>query len=431
MCEVELARLEEQVINIDPLTTIIYGKGTFIRYTCYDLLGDKRSADIEMKGVTRIKAPESQKCMFSAGVHKWHTNPSLEAEVRSRIADTDIKLSSYLSIPPFSVRYLFVQTSTLSKSMLVPNVTYPTDTIIFQPRGIMFPTLKYGHIRTTINITAMQAARDAICDLRTQAYFMINYILNAKNQKEANLTIGWTKTTGDIEINLSVLKAIKREIQRNKRIPTAGFADRVQIYKEELCRACDLAEQDMILIRELFLPRGVTETINHLHSQGSNRPKRQVLVGIGISILTGIFSAAKVFQMSSEVAAVKQNQKYIISVVRRLAQKQEMIIQICKELSVMNKELELKMGAYAFEAKLVSALYAMTRNAKRMTDFIQNMKTGIFKGLAGKLAPDIMDGGALHVAMQTISRIALKQGYYPLTTILPHIFELPCSIYVH
>ena len=57
-------------------------------------------------------------------------------------------------------------------SMSVPNVTYPTDTIIFQPRGIMFPTLNYGHIRTTINITAMQVAKDTICDLRAQAYFM-------------------------------------------------------------------------------------------------------------------------------------------------------------------------------------------------------------------------------------------------------------------
>ena len=154
-------------------------------------------------------------------------------------------------------------------------------------------------------------------------------------------------------------------------------------------------------------------------------------VGLGISVLTGIFAANKVYQLSSEVSAVKENQKHIISVVKRLVQKQEMIDEIIKEFSREQDAFAKKMDAYAFEAKLVSALYAMTRNAKELTDFIQVMKVGIFKGLAGKLAPDIMNGNALHGAMQSISETAIQRGYYPLTTLLPHIFELPCSIYVH
>lgn len=52
-----------------------------------------------MKGVTKIWAPEEQTYAFNAGAHKWYTNPLLEIEARSRIVDTDVKLSNYLSIP--------------------------------------------------------------------------------------------------------------------------------------------------------------------------------------------------------------------------------------------------------------------------------------------------------------------------------------------
>ena len=60
VCAIQLARLEEKVVNIDPLSTIVYGKEGFVLYTCYDLMGNKKMNDIEMKGVTRIKAPDEQ-----------------------------------------------------------------------------------------------------------------------------------------------------------------------------------------------------------------------------------------------------------------------------------------------------------------------------------------------------------------------------------
>lgn len=127
----------------------------------------------------------------------------------------------------------------------------------------------------------------------------------------------------------------------------------------------------------------------------------------------------------------EKNKKHIISVVRRLAQKQELVVKISKEVQFLNSEFAEQMNGYAFEARIESALYSMTRNTKELVNFIQNMKFSIFKGLVGKLAPDIMDGNALHEAMQAISGVASKRGYYPLTKILPHIFELPCSIYIH
>ena len=42
-----------------------------------------------------------------------------------------------------------------------------------------------------------------------------------------------------------------------------------------------------------------------------------------------------------------------------------------------------------------------------------------------------MNGNSLYHALEAISKAALAQGYHPLTTILLHVFELPCSIYVH
>ena len=130
---------------------------------------------------------------------------------------------------------------------------------------------------------------------------------------------------GTTNINPKILEDIKRKIKQNKAIPTAGFQQRTQIYKEELTRTCRLVRQDMSLIDELLLPRGVTGTIEHLHSQGNNRLKRLIGmdVGVGIAVFTGLFAANEIFQLSSEINAVRENQKHISSIVKRLAQTEE------------------------------------------------------------------------------------------------------------
>ena len=143
------------------------------------------------------------------------------------------------------------------------NVTYPKDTIISRPKGIMFSTLNYGHIRSSMIITAMHVAEETTCDLRSQAIRMIDYILTARNHRGSNLTMGTTT------VNSKILQDIKLKLRQNKTIPTTEFEQRTQIYKEELNRACNLVRQDMSLITELLLPWGVTGTIEHLHSQGN------------------------------------------------------------------------------------------------------------------------------------------------------------------
>lgn len=123
----------------------------------------------------------------------------------------------------FKFLMMFISVISLSKAAEVfnerlPNVTYPKDTTIFRPKGSMFLTLNYGHIRTSINISAMQIAKETACDSKIQAINMINYILSAKDQRGSNLTIGTTRSTGELKINSKVLEDTKQKARQNKKI---------------------------------------------------------------------------------------------------------------------------------------------------------------------------------------------------------------------
>ena len=157
-------------------------------------------------------------------------------------------------------------TVTNGQESRLPKITYPGDTIIFQPRGILFPTLNYGHLRTTINISAMRNARELACQLHGQATHMVEFIQGSKRSMN-NLTMGTVKLDG------RTLRDIENKIKSNKAIPTAGFEYGTFTYRHELEQNCNEMTQDIRLIDELFLPRKITASINHLHAGGRKRSK--------------------------------------------------------------------------------------------------------------------------------------------------------------
>ena len=73
------------------------------------------------------------------------------------------------------------------------------------------------------------------------------------------------------------------------------------------------------MIRDIFLSRN--STVQNLHNP-SRRPrgKRQVrtTIAIGIATISCLFSANKIYKLSSEVSAVRRNQDHILSTIRRM-----------------------------------------------------------------------------------------------------------------
>ena len=134
-----------------------------------------------------------------------------------------------------------------------------TPNMKFQFMGTLFPTLNYGHLRTTINISAMRNAQEMVCQLRGQATQIVNFINGASRSMNNN-------TMGAVTLNSAILRDIERKRKGNKAIPTVGFEHRTFIYRQELDQTCDTMSQDIRLIDELFLPRGITATVKHVHA---------------------------------------------------------------------------------------------------------------------------------------------------------------------
>ena len=59
------------------------------------------------------------------------------------------------------------------------------------------------------------------------------------------------------------------------------------------------------------------------------------------------------------------------------------------------------------------------------------MSQGLFTGLSGKLLPLLVGPESLQTALTNLTNVAQAKGYNAISTVLPHIFELPSSMYVH
>ena len=59
------------------------------------------------------------------------------------------------------------------------------------------------------------------------------------------------------------------------------------------------------------------------------------------------------------------------------------------------------------------------------------MGQGLFTGLGGKLSPLLVGPESLQTALANLTNVAQAKGYNAISTVLPHIFELPSSLYVH
>lgn len=62
---------------------------------------------------------------------------------------------------------------------------------------------------------------------------------------------------------------------------------------------------------------------------------------------------------------------------------------------------------------------------------MEQLSQGLFKVLARRLYPLLIEPSELHNALAILTHNAEAKGYNAISTILPHVFELPTSLYVH
>ena len=167
-------------------------------------------------------------------------------------------------------------------------------------------------------------------------------------------------------VNSGILRDIESKIKSSKLIPTAGFDHRTQIIEEAMHRNCLKMAQDIRLIDELFLPREITATAKYLHNNEGQRLPRALFTTIvtGIAVLSRVFSATQIFQLSSETKALADNQSHLISTVKKLAQRQEAIVEVVKGMKDQNQDFRGKMSAYAFESNIVEIMQVMGKKSR-------------------------------------------------------------------
>ena len=56
---------------------------------------------------------------------------------------------------------------------------------------------------------------------------------------------------------------------------------------------------------------------------------------------------------------------------------------------------------------------------------------GFYTALSGTLSPLLVDPESLQTALANLTDAAQAKGYNAISTVLPHIFELPSSLYIH
>ena len=69
--------------------------------------------------------------------------------------------------------------------------------------------------------------------------------------------------------------------------------------------------------------------------------------------------------------------------------------------------------------------------ANEYASHINMMSQGLYTALSGKLSPLLVDPESLQIALANMTNLTQAKGYNAISTVLPHIFELPSLLYVH
>lgn len=159
------------------------------------------------------------------------------------------------------------------------------------------------------------------------------------------------------------------------------------------------------------------------------RRRKQILGAI--SLMFSAYNLYEIQQLSSEVDHLKQNQKHIITSIKALAGVAETTQGNFEVLVNETRKLEMRITLQGLETQIMDAAQLGVIRANEQTAHINMMSQGLFTALSGKLSPMLVGPESLQIALANLTDVAQAKGYNAISTVLPHIFELPCSLYVH
>lgn len=166
--------------------------------------------------------------------------------------------------------------------------------VIFQKIGALCPTLSFGHVRVSANLSEHQDTAHRVCSTTMLFKGLTNY------------------TTPGILHNLSPQVATAFSLAEQGKYPSKPFTSFMKAMVNTIESKCHLGEVGIGLVQQIFRSAPIaSSTRDTIHD------KRQILGAI--SLLFSAYNFYEIQQLSSEVDTLKQNQCHIITAIKALA----------------------------------------------------------------------------------------------------------------
>lgn len=186
---------------------------------------------------------------------------------------------------------------------------------------------------------------------------------------------------------------------------------------------CTRANGLNVLVRQLFAAIPIS-------SQSRDAYDKR-FIAEAISLLFSGYSIYETWELSSEVGAINANQTHIITSVRALETATEVMEANFVKMTESIERLNAKAAIGQLEIHLITTAMQASSRTGEMLEFLEQLAQGLFKVLGGKLDPLLIEPNQLHEALVSLTHRAEAKGYNAISTILPYVFELETSVYVH
>lgn len=226
------------------------------------------------------------------------------------------------------------------------------------------------------------------------------------------------------DINPAIAEAF-RSTEESSQFPSNSFSSIMRVMVNGLDSNCRESKVSLGLVQQIF--KSVPIASSTLDTR--EREKRQAL-GI-ISLLFSVYNQREIQQLSSEVDNLSQNQRHIITSIKALAEATEKVQSNFLTLANETRELEKRVTLAGLESQIIETAQVAVIRSNEQVNHINMMSLGLFTGLGGKLSPLLVGPESLQTALVNLTNVAQAKGYNAISTVLPHIFELPSSMYVH
>lgn len=291
----------------------------------------------------------------------------------------------------------------------------PEPTIVFEKAGRLWPSVNYGHIRATTNVTRLRQLANGLRARTNELEELINY--TAPNVLD------------------KLAPGIPDKLLEGGIWPSPPFKMMMRVAVSEIQSKCISAQNDVELLETIFrsIPVGHTTQHQQDHEPNFRRPRRQIaiLAGVAIGLLFAGFSIGELFELSSRVSAIESNQRHIIAAVHSVIEQMQHMEHNLEGIANATNRLALHLTMQELETHLLETAQISIVKAGEISGYVTKTTQGLYLGIEGRLSPSLVDSKGLERSIKQLVDAAKAKDYAAISSTLLHIFELPCSLYVH